>query len=89
MKIFAKVLLAFGMVMVVLSFLLCKANISGSPEAVVSTINIGLGLLMVFLAAVYLVYQKKKNTTQQEQPSSKDAKGEGDEVGINDPNDPV
>ena len=63
MKTFARMLLVFGLVMIALSFMLRSANQPGSPEETVSTLNIGLGTLMVLLASGYLLYRKKKNNS--------------------------
>ena len=86
MKAFAKVLLVSGIMMIALSFMLRMVNQPGSPEAILSALNIGLGVLMVLLAAAYLAYQRKKHTAQTGQPSSIQAKGEQDRKEINAPN---
>jgi len=68
--------LVSGIMMIALSFMLRMANEPGSPEATLSDLNIGLGVLMVLLAAAYLAYPRKKHTVQSGQPSSIQAKGE-------------
>lgn len=60
MNTFAKALLVLGLMLMVVSVLLNTINEPGSPESIVSWINVGLGALMLMLSAVYLAVKKRK-----------------------------
>lgn len=79
MNTFAKVLLVFGTVMIAFSLTLRAENQPGSPEEIVSTLNVGIGVLMLVLASGYLCYKKKKNSCEG-QSSTKKTKG-GKDIG--------
>lgn len=60
MTAFSKFLLVIGIGMVPISAFLASINVPGSPEAVISWCNTGLGVLMITLASAYLLYEKRK-----------------------------
>lgn len=76
MTAFAKLLLAFGVLMALVSALLCGYQDLGTPEAMVNLLDLGLGVLMVSLGAAYLMYQKKK-TAHREKDEEKQQNRKG------------
>lgn len=65
MKTFAKILMALGLMLVIVSVLLNTINEPGSPESIVSWINVGLGALMLTISAVYLAVKTQKQAEKQ------------------------
>ncbi|MEG2454879.1 MAG: hypothetical protein RSC08_01400 [Oscillospiraceae bacterium] len=60
MSRFAKLLLLAGIMLMVVSIPLGIINEQGSPEGIISWINVGLGALMTAVAVLYLAKKKDK-----------------------------
>lgn len=71
MNVFAKLLLAFGLMLIIISMLLNGINLPSSTESIMGWMNVGLGVLMVFSGAAYLACQKKNQRKKHEKEDAR------------------
>lgn len=72
MRVFAKVLLVFGLLMIFISLVLNKINQPNSPESAVGYLNIGIGIVMLLAATAYLALCEKKLAKKHHNTNRKD-----------------